>query len=205
MWRKRQSFDFDEFWSLVQIYAAVQKKYLKCRTAASISFSRRRKAEHPPSTNQSLRILEMTKTPDMTAMFKDVMGSFPVDTAAMEDAFKTSATLNEKLSGVALTAVEKSTEISSKWTKDTLAKMADMSKAKAEPADYAKAMTDFASASAETAAEHMAAFAEIAKKVQMDTVELMMAAGKDMQEDATAAVKKASNDVQAAAKKATAK
>jgi len=141
----------------------------------------------------------------MTAMFKDVMGSFPVDTAAMEDAFKTSATLNEKLSGVALTAVEKSSEISSKWTKDTLAKMADMSKAKAEPADYAKAMTDFASASAETAAEHMAAFAEIAKKVQMDTVELMMAAGKDMQEDATAAVKKASNDVQAAAKKATAK
>jgi len=147
----------------------------------------------------------MTNTPDMTAMFKDVMGAFPVDTAAMEDAFKTTATLNEKLSGVALTAVEKSTEISNKWTKDTLAKMAELSKAKAEPADYAKAMTDFASANAETAAEHMAAFAEIAKKVQMDTVELMMAAGKDMQEEATAVVKKASNDVQAAAKKATAK
>jgi len=141
----------------------------------------------------------------MTAMFKDVMGSFPVDTAAMEDAFKTTATLNEKLSGVALTAVEKSTEISSKWTKETVAKMAEMSKAKADPADYAKAMTDFASASAETAAEHMAAFAEIAKKVQMDTVELMMAAGKDMQEEATAAVKKATDDVQTAAKKATAK
>jgi hypothetical protein len=132
----------------------------------------------------------MTKTPDMTAMFKDVMGAFPVDTASMEDAFKTTASLNEKLSGVALTAVEKSTEISSKWTKDTVAKMAEMSKVKAEPADYAKAMTDFASAYAEGAAEHMAAFAEIAKKVQMDTVELMMAAGKDMQEDATAAVKK---------------
>ncbi len=147
----------------------------------------------------------MTKTPDMAAMFKDVMGSFPVDTAAMEGAFKTTASLNEKLSGVALTAVEKSTEISSKWTKDTVAKMAEMAKAKAEPADYAKAMTDFASASAEAAAEHMAAFAEIAKKVQMDTVELMMAAGKDMQEDATAVVKKASSDVQAAAKKATTK
>ena len=141
----------------------------------------------------------------MTAMFKDVMGSFPVDTAAMEDAFKTSATLNEKLSSVALTAVEKSTEISSKWTKDTVAKMTEMAKVKSEPADYAKAMSDFASSSAEAAAEHMAAFAEIAKKVQMDTVELMMAAGKDMQEDATAVVKKASSDVQAAAKKASAK
>jgi hypothetical protein len=147
----------------------------------------------------------MTKTPDMTAMFKDVMGAFPVDTAAMEEAFKTTATLNEKLSSVALTAAEKSTEISSKWTQDTLAKLAAMSKAKKEPADYAKAMTDFASATAEVAAEHMAAFAEIAKKAQMETVELMMAAGKDFSEDATAAVKKATNDATSAVKKATAK
>ncbi len=143
-----------------------------------------------------------TKTPDITALFKDMMGSFPVDTAAMEEAFKTTATLNEKLSAVALDAVEKSTEISTKWTKDTLSKLSDMSKAKSEPADYAKAMTDFASASAEAAAENMAAFAEVAKKVQMDTVELMMAAGKDFSEDATAAVKKATNEVTAAAKKA---
>ena len=147
----------------------------------------------------------MTKTPDMTAMFKDVMGSFPVDTSAMEGSFKTAATLNEKLSGVALNAAEKSADISSKWTKDTLSKLAEMSRAKQEPADYAKAMTDFTSASAEVAAEHMAAFAEIAKKVQMDTVELMMAAGKDMQQDASNAVKKASDDVTNAAKKATTK
>ncbi|MEO0634353.1 MAG: phasin family protein [Pseudomonadota bacterium] len=141
---------------------------------------------------------------DMTAMFKDVMGAFPVDTAAMEDAFKTATTLNEKLSAVAIDAAEKSTEISSKWTKETLSKLADMSKAKADPADYAKSMTDFASAYAEVAAEHMAAFAEVAKKVQMDTVELMMAAGKDMSEDASAAVKKATGEMTAAAKKAAA-
>lgn len=147
----------------------------------------------------------MAKTQDFSAVMKDMMGAFPVDTAAMEDAFKTTATLNEKLSGVALEAAEKSAEISSKWTKDTIAKLGEMSKAKSEPADYAKAMTDFASATAEVAAENMAAFAEIAKKVQMDTVELMMAAGKDMSEDAAAALKKATNDVTAAAKKATAK
>ncbi|MDA7425471.1 phasin family protein [Thalassococcus lentus] len=144
----------------------------------------------------------MAKTQDFTTMMKDMMGAFPVDTKAMEDAFKTSATLNEKLSGVALEAAEKSTEISAKWTKDTLSKLADMSKAKTEPADYAKAMTDFASAQAEVAAENMAAFAEIAKKVQMDTVELMMAAGKDLSEDATAAVKKATDEMTKTAKKA---
>ena len=146
----------------------------------------------------------MAKTQDIPAMLKDMMGAFPVDTKAVEEVFKTTATLNEKLSAVALEAADKSTEISAKWTKDTLSKLADMSKAKAEPADYAKAMTDFASAQAEVAAENMAAFAEIAKKVQMDTVELMMAAGKDFSEDATAAMKKATDEVTAAAKKATA-
>ncbi|MCB1335477.1 MAG: phasin family protein [Roseivivax sp.] len=146
----------------------------------------------------------MAKTQDFTAMMKDVMGAFPVDTKAFEDAFKTSATLSEKLSAVALEAADKSTEISTKWTKETLSKLGEMSKAKKEPADYAKAVTDFASAQAERAAEHMAAFAEIAKKVQMDTVELMMAAGKDFSEDATAAMKKATDEVTTAAKKATA-
>ena len=80
----------------------------------------------------------------------------------------------------------------------------DIAKAKAEPADYTKSMTDFASAAAEMAAENLAAFAEVAKKVQMETVELMLAAGKEASEDATAAVKKASADVQDVAKKAAA-
>ena len=105
-------------------------------------------------------------------------------------------------SKVALEAAEKSTEISSKWTKDTLPKMGDVTAVKTEPTDYTKAMTDFASAQAEMAAESMAAFAEVAKKVQMETVELMMAAGKEASEEATAAVKKATAEVTTAAKKA---
>ncbi|MCY4305227.1 MAG: phasin, PhaP [Aestuariivita sp.] len=147
----------------------------------------------------------MAKTQDFNSMFKDMIGAFPVDTSAMEDAFKTTASLNEKLSSVALTAAEQSAEISNKWTKDMITKLGEMSKAKAEPADYAKAFTDFASASSEVAAENMAAFAEVAKRVQMDTVELMMAAGKDISEDAAESIKKATKEVTSAAKKATSK
>ena len=106
----------------------------------------------------------MTKVEDMTKAFKDVMGSFPVDMSAFDDAFKNTASMNEKLANVAVEAAEKSAEISSKWTKDTLAKIADVSKAKADPADYAKAAADFASAQAEVAAENMAAFAEVQRK-----------------------------------------
>jgi hypothetical protein len=146
----------------------------------------------------------MAKTQDFTAVFKDMMGSFPVDTKGMEEMFKSQTTLAEKMSGVAIDAAQKSTDLSAKWTQDTLAKLSAMAKAKGEPADYAKSMTDFASAAAEAAAEHMAAFAEIAKKVQTESLELMMAAGKDMSEDMTTAAKKATADVTAAAKKAAA-
>ena len=125
--------------------------------------------------------------------------------SAAQDIFKNQAALSEKFSKVALQAADKSAEISTKWTKETLAKLGDVSAAKEEAADYSKAMTDFASAQAELAAENMAAFAEVAKRVQSETVELMMAAGKDLGEEAQAAVKKATDDVAKAAKKATAK
>ncbi|MEM7722127.1 MAG: phasin family protein [Pseudomonadota bacterium] len=144
-------------------------------------------------------------TTDFTKVMSDMMASMPVDMSAMNDAFKTSAAMGEKMSKVALDAAEKSSEISSKWTKDTIAKLGDVTSVKAEPTDYTKAVTDFASAQAEMAAENMAAFAEVAKKVQMETVELMMAAGKEATEEATAAVKKATSEVTSAAKKATSK
>ena len=76
-----------------------------------------------------------------------MMSNVPIDTTALSDAFKSQAALGEKMSKVALEAAEKSTEISSKWTKDTLAKIGDVTKVKEEPTDYTKAMTDFASAS----------------------------------------------------------
>ncbi len=145
-----------------------------------------------------------TKSNDLTKMMQEMMSAFPMDTKAMQDAFKTQATLGEKMSKVALEAAEKSADISSKYTKETLSKIATLSTVKDEPTDYTKAMTDFASAQAEMTAETMAAFAEVAKKVQMETVELMLAAGKDISEDATAAVKKATAEVTSAAKKAAA-
>jgi hypothetical protein len=133
-----------------------------------------------------------------------LMASFPVDASAFQNAFKTQAAYGEKLAAVALAAAEKSTELSAKWAKDSLAKLSETAKAKAEPAEYTKAATDFATAAAEMAAENMAAFAEIAKKVQMDTVELMLAAGKNASEETTAAMKKATADVTAQVKKAAA-
>lgn len=146
----------------------------------------------------------MTKTPDFTKVVQDMMASFPVDTGAFQNAFKSQAAFSEKLSKVALDAAEKSNDITSKWTRATLTRLADISKAKADPSDYTKSLTEFATGTAELAAENMAAFAEVAKKVQMETVELMLAAGKEVSEETTAAVKKATAEVTSVAKKAAA-
>ena len=142
-----------------------------------------------------------TNPTDFTKVMQDMMANFPVDASAFQNAFKSQAAFGEKLTKVALEAAEKSTEISAKWAKEAIMKMSAAAVAKTEPADYTKSATDFASAAAEMAAENMAAFAEIAKKVQMDTVELMMAAGKDASAETTDAVKNAADGAVANVKK----
>lgn len=146
----------------------------------------------------------MAKSPDFTKTMQDMISNFPVDTSSIQDAFKTQSALNEKISRVALAAAERSTEISAQWAKDTISRVGELTTKKDDASAYAKAFNDFASASAETAAEHMSAFAEVAKKLQMETVDLMMAAGKDMADDAQKVSEKAAKHAQDAVKKATA-
>ena len=107
------------------------------------------------------------------------------------------------MSRVALQAAERSTEISAQWARDAISRLGELSTAKDQPADYAKAMSDFASAAAEIAQQHMAAYAEVAKKVQMDTVDLMMNAGKDAASDAQRMAQNATRDMQNAARNVT--
>lgn len=144
----------------------------------------------------------MANTPDFTKNFQDMMSKLPVDTSSASEAFKSQTVLGEKMSRVALTAAERSAEISSQWTRDAIARLGELSSAKDQPADYAKAMSDFASQAAELASQHMAAYAEVAKKLQMDTVDLMLNAGKDAASDAQRMAEKAGRDIQGAASKA---
>ncbi len=144
----------------------------------------------------------MANTPDFTKNFQDMMNKMPVDTSSMSDAFKSQTALGEKMTRVALSAAERSTEISAQWTRDAIARLGELSSAKDQPADYAKAMNDFASQAAEMASQHMAAYAEVAKKLQMDTVDLMLNAGKDAASDAQRMAEKAGRDMQGAASQA---
>ena len=134
----------------------------------------------------------MASKQDYASMIKDAMGNLPVDNAAVSSLVRSQAQLAEKMSKVAIEAAQRSTELSAKWAQDTLSKLSSVTQARTEPADYAKGVAEFMTGSAETAAEHVAAFAEIARKVQTETLELLMSAGKDMGQQVADAASKAS-------------
>ena len=125
----------------------------------------------------------MAKAQDFTGIMQDMMGNFPFDAAKVKDAFGAQAELGQKMAKVAMEAAEKSAEISTSWTKTTIERASKAADAKQDPADVNKAITESASSQAELISENLAAFAEVAKKVQMDTVEMVMAAGKDLGAD----------------------
>ena len=126
---------------------------------------------------------------DYAQKVREALGNFPLDTSSLENLAKSQAALAEKLSAIAIEAAQRSNDLSNRWIQDTLSKLSTVTQAKADPADYAKSMTEFVSGSAETATEHIAAFAEIAKKVQAETLELLLSAGKDPSESATTVTK----------------
>lgn len=139
----------------------------------------------------------MAATTDFTRLFQDMMPAFNMDPTVFRNAFEKQAAFGEKLTKIAFEAAERSCDLQAKLSRETLSRLSDVTKARAEPADYTKAASDFATASREMASDSMAAFAEIAKKAQMETVELLLSTGKTAQENAAAAMQKATGDMAA--------
>lgn len=133
----------------------------------------------------------MTKfeTPDFAKAFENLFAT--QDMSAFKDIFKNATEFNSKITDIAIKTAEKNAELSQAWTKETLSKLEAVAKPKTDPSDYAQVITEFTTAQAQTTPEHIAAFAEVAKKAQMDTIELFMSAGQEAQKKAETAVKKA--------------
>ena len=133
--------------------------------------------------------------------FAELFEDLPIDTEAFEGAYKSAAVLNEKLATAAINAAGAAQDVSNAWTKDALSKMLELSKAKTDPADYAKALADAATDQSEVAVKNLTALADIAKASQTEVLELLAAAGKDINEDAAKAMKAASEKATEATKK----
>ena len=100
---------------------------------------------------------------------------------------------NSKLSKIALETIKKNTELSQEWSKETLNSLETFTKAHKNPSDYSKVTNDFVTQQTQSSPKYIAEFAEIAKKAQLDTIDLYMSAGKEMNEEMTKTAKKTSN------------
>jgi hypothetical protein len=131
----------------------------------------------------------MTNTNDYTKMFQDMFAGKFGDTKGVNDMVRNAAEFGAKFNKIALETAEKNAELANSWMKDSLGKYAAFTKVQAEPAEYAKVVSEVAAAQAQATPEHVAKFAEVAKSAQMATVELMMAAGKDFQNEVVKSAK----------------
>jgi hypothetical protein len=115
---------------------------------------------------------------DYTKAFEKFSTASPFE---MADNFKPFIEYQTKLSQVAFDAAKKNIEISQTWLNDTITALDAFAKPVEKPADFAAASTEFAKAQVEAAPKHLASIADVAKKAQVDTAEIILKAGKDVQ------------------------
>ena len=127
---------------------------------------------------------------DYTKSFEKIMSQSPFK---IDDAMKSMMDYNSKVGKIALDTAKKSTELSQGWAKESLAALDPFVKGVEKPEDYMKIASDFVSTQTQSAPKHMAEFAEVAKKAQLETIDVMMKAGKDAQEELNNAAKKATS------------
>mgnify|MGYP000456991346 CR=1 FL=1 len=118
------------------------------------------------------------QTPDFTKAFEAYFKAVP---ATFTESTAEATALASKIGEITLAAAQRNVELSAAWAQDVLANAADLNKQQAAPADYAKTAAAIATNELQATPERIAAFAEVAKKAQVETVELLMSAGKDMQ------------------------
>ena len=133
----------------------------------------------------------MTRNTDFNTSMQDMMANLPIDTAPLQKAVHTQTRLGERLSRMILQAAGPSTEISAQWAQETIACMGDLVSPGDQPADQARATAAFTTAMAMLTNRHMAAFAEVARRLQMDTVDLLLTAGNNIVDDAQEAAEQA--------------
>ena len=127
---------------------------------------------------------------DYSKNFEKMMSQSPVK---FDDAMKSMMDFNSKFGKIALDTVKKNTELSQAWAKESLSALEPFVKSTEKPEDFMKIATDYMSSQTQSTPKHIAEFAEVAKKAQLETIDLMMKAGKDAQEELSSVTKKATS------------
>ena len=127
---------------------------------------------------------------DYTKNFEKMMSQSPIK---VDEAMKSVMDYNAKFGKIALDTVKKNTELSQAWAKENLTALDPFVKSTEKPEEFMKIATDYVSSQTQSTPKHLAEFAEVAKKAQLETIDLMMKAGKDAQEELSSATKKSTS------------
>ena len=127
---------------------------------------------------------------DYSKNFEKIMAQSPIK---VDEAMKSVMEYNTKLGKIALDTLKKNAELSQAWTKESLTSLDPFVKGSEKPEDFMKMTNDYVTSQAQSTPKHMAEFAEVAKKAQLETIDLMMKAGKDAQEELMSASNKATS------------
>ena len=120
----------------------------------------------------------MNQFQDYSKAFSNIASYFPLSPTTMNDNYLKVTENFGKAVNIALNAASEVVDINDKWARDSLAKAKVVSDEKPSPENYTKAMQDYASSSWEASTQYLASYTEVARKAQMDTVELVIGSTK---------------------------
>ena len=107
---------------------------------------------------------------DYSKNFEKIMAQSPIK---LDEAMKSLMDYNTKVGKIALDTVKKNADLSQVWAKESLTALDPFVKSPEKPEDFMKMATDYVSSQAQSAPKHMAEFAEVAKKAQLETIDLI--------------------------------
>ena len=124
------------------------------------------------------------------------------DPQGYQDAFKTFASMNERMTVNFVEAGNRSTDIASESAKEALSNMRDAAQVRNEPAEYGTAYSEFVKKQMDLFMRTIQSYADVMQKAGSDTTELASEAGKEIADKAKDNTERAANTAGSAGKKA---
>lgn len=130
-------------------------------------------------------------TEKYSKLMQDMMEAVPMDDTALQAIGKVQSQMADQMTKAVLEAVEKSTDVSTKWTQASLEKTAQLAKASDHPSGHLHTVTDFFSLTTEMATDYFNNYSEIAKQLQLETIKIMLSTPNDLMTQATTEIEDA--------------
>jgi|SRR6056297_154289 len=102
------------------------------------------------------------------------------DPQGYQDAFKTMASMNERMTSLAIEAGIRATDVASETAKEAFSNVRDLTQVRDDPAEYGKAVQDFFQKQTELFTRTAQALAAETQKVGSETADMASKAGEEI-------------------------